>query len=267
MGEERGAGRTLRLPQGLRRAGAAIVGRIPMRIKAGPNRGLRWSVVSAGRGAVAGTFEHERVSAITSLLQKGDCVWDIGAHKGYVTLAASQRVGKTGHVYAFEPAPPNLEFLRRHIAWNEPGNVDVMPYAVSAVDGAAQFGGTGSSITYRLGQGAFDVTMRSVRSLLAEGLQPPDVMKIDVEGSESDVLRGGGADLRPNGLIFVAIHSHAQFVECTTLLLEAGWRVVNSRAVSRIASRTPIVWEADPDILAIGPSRRVDRAALAAFER
>jgi FkbM family methyltransferase len=245
----------------------AIAGRIPVRIKAGPNRGMRWSLVSYGRGAVAGTYEQDRVAAITNMLQKGDCVWDIGAHNGYVTLAASRRVGATGHVYAFEPAPPNLELLRRHVEWNEAGNVDVMPYALSAVDGVSKFGGTGSTVSYRLGRGTFDVTMRSVHSLLAEGLQAPNVMKIDVEGSESEVLRGGAADLRPNGLIFVAIHSHAQFIECTTLLLEAGWRVVNSRAVSRIASRSPIVWGGDPDILAIGPARRVDRAALAAFER
>jgi FkbM family methyltransferase len=227
---------------------------------------MRWSVVSAGRGAVAGTFERDRVAAITSMVRPGDCVWDVGAHKGYVTLAAASRAGADGRVYAFEPAPPNLAFLRRHVEWNDLSNVEIMPYAVSTADGTARFGGSGSSITYRLGQGSFDVRVRSMASLLFEGLRAPDVIKIDVEGSESDVLRGARGVLRSHMLVFAAIHSFEQYVACTGLLQEAGFRVVPSGAVSRILAQRPVVWEADPDILGIGPDRVVDDAALAAFK-
>lgn len=257
----------LRLPWGVRRVGAAVIGNVPMRIRGGPNQGMRWSAVSAGRGAVAGTFEQERIAAITGLLHQGDCVWDIGAHKGYVTLAASPRVGPAGHVYSFEPAPPNLRFLERHVAWNHLDNVEIKPYAVSAADGKARFGGRGSSITFKLGQGEFDVEVRSIASLVDEGLRPPTVIKIDVEGNESEVLRGAASVLRSNALVFVAIHSFAQYIACTALLSESGFRVVPSRAVKRIVSREPVVWEADPDILAIGPDRKMtdSAAALAAF--
>ncbi len=227
---------------------------------------MLWSLVSAGRGAVSGTFEHERVASITSMLRPGDCVWDIGAHKGYVTLAAAPRVGADGHVFAFEPAPPNLEYLRRHIAWNRLGNTTVMGYAVSSGDGTARFGGGGSSITYRLGQGEYDVTVRSIRSLLSDGVRPPTVMKIDVEGNEAEVLRGGITDLPRDAILFIAVHSHQQMTECTTILEAAGWRIVRSRAVAAIMKGTPVRWEADPDILAIGPDRTVDSGALAAFE-
>ncbi len=237
-----------------------------MKIRGGPNKGLRWSIVSAGRGAVSGTFERERVEAITSLLRPGDCVWDIGAHKGYVTLAAARRVGPRGHVYAFEPAPPNLEYLRRHVDWNKPGNVGVMPFAVSSKDGSARFGGSGSSITYRLGQGEYDVTVRSIRSLLAEGVRPATVVKIDVEGNEAEVLRGGVTELPRDALLFIAVHSYDQYEQCMKILQKTGWRIVPSRAVAAILSQSPVTWEADPDILAIGPDRVVDSAALAAFE-
>jgi FkbM family methyltransferase len=243
------------------------MGNVRVRIRSGPNRGMRWSAVSAGRGAVAGTFEHERVAAITGLLQAGDCVWDIGAHKGYVTLAAASAVGSTGRVYAFEPAPPNLQFLQRHIAWNHLDNVEVMPYAVSAADGTARFGGSGSSVTFRIGQGEFDVEVRSIRSLMKQGLRPPTVIKIDVEGNESEVLRGAAGVLRSDTLVFVAVHSFSQYIACMALLAEAGFRVVPSRAVKRIITHDPVVWEADPDILAIGPDRKMGdgAAALAAF--
>jgi FkbM family methyltransferase len=237
-----------------------------MRIRSGPNRGRLWSIVSAGRGAMAGTFEQARVEAISLLVEPGDCVWDIGAHKGYITLACASRVGDAGHVYSFEPGPPNLEFLRRHVAWNGLENVTVLPYAVSARDGTARFGGSGSSITYRLGQGDYEVRVRCIASLLAEGLRPATVVKIDVEGNEHDVLKGGSARLPRNSLMIVAIHSHEQYLACTQRLREDGWRVVQSAGVRRNLSQRPVVWEDDPDILAIGPKRAVNAAALAAFE-
>lgn len=257
----------MRLPWGVRRVGTAVMGNVRMRIRGGPNRGMRWSAVSAGRGAVTGTFEAERVAAIAGLLQPGDTMWDIGAHKGYITLAAAQRVGPSGRVYSFEPAPPNLRFLERHIAWNHLDNVEIKPYAVSATDGTGRFGGRGSSVTFKLGQGKFDVEVRSIASLIKEGLKSPTVIKIDVEGNESEVLRGAAGALRSDTLVFVAIHSFAQYIACKALLSESGFRVVPSRSVKRLLSHDPVVWEADPDILAIGPDRRMgdSAAALAAF--
>jgi FkbM family methyltransferase len=246
-----------------------MIGGIPMRIRGGPNRGMRWSVVSAGRGAVAGTFEKERIAAITSLVRDGDCVWDIGAHKGYVTLAAATRVGASGRVYAFEPAPPNLESLARHVAWNELSNVEIMRYAVSSEDGQSRFGGRGSSITFKLGQGEYDVEVRSISSLIEQGLRAPTIIKIDVEGNESEVLRGAGNKLRSDTLVFVAIHSFAEYLTCTAQLQERGFRVVPSKAIRMMLGHNPVVWEADPDIIGIGPDRvspDID-AAIAAFQR
>ena len=256
----------LRLPEGIRHRLTALVGGMRTRIRSGPNRGLHWSVVSAGRGAAAGTFERERVANITQLLRSGDCLWDIGAHKGYITLASATRVGDSGHVYAFEPAPQNLAFLRRHIEWNGVHNVTVMPYAVSSSDGTSRFGGSGSSITYRLGQGEHDVTVRSIESLLREGVRSPTVLKIDVEGNESEVVRGAITALPRDVLMFIAIHSREQYDACVALLTGAGMRVVSSADVARQIPTRDAVWDGDPDILAIGPDRSVDDALLTRFK-
>jgi FkbM family methyltransferase len=256
----------MRLPKVIRHAGASLAGRIPVRIRSGPNAGLQWTAVSAGRGVRAGTFERERVGAIVSMLRLGDCVWDIGAHKGYIALAAARRVGAGGHVYAFEPAPPNLEFLRRHVEWNRADNITIMPNAVSVVDGTSRFGGPGSSVTYRLGQGDYEVQMRSVDSLLRSGVRAPNVLKIDVEGHESEVLRGAAGRLQDDCLVFVAIHSLEQYHACVALIESMGWRVIPSRAVSRLLEHDPVVWRADPDIIGIGPERMIDNAAIAAFQ-
>ena len=147
---------------------------IPLRIRSGPNRGLKRSLASSGRGYRTGRFESGRIQALRSLVSHGDRVWDIGAHKGYVSMALSRSVGEEGSVTAFEPSQENLWFLRKHIEWNALTNVRVFPVAVSDVDGSARFGGRGSSIAFRLGQGSEDVRVATQRSLAnEEGLPPP----------------------------------------------------------------------------------------------
>ena len=66
-------------------------------------------------------------------------VFDIGAHAGYYTLIASKLVGGSGHVVAFEPAPRNLRYLRRHLSLNHVSNVTVLEVAVSDRAGVGRF--------------------------------------------------------------------------------------------------------------------------------
>ena len=43
---------------------------------------------------------------------------DLGANIGYYTLILAQLVGKSGHVYAFEPDPLNFEILSKNVKEN-----------------------------------------------------------------------------------------------------------------------------------------------------
>ena len=255
----------MRLPAGVRSLASSVIGSIPLRIRSGPNEGLRWSLASSGRGAVKGDFEQRRVNAFLRLLRSGDVVWDIGAHKGYVALAASGAVGPTGHVYAIEPAPENLRFLRRHVAWSRRDNINVVPVAVSDADAKAQFGGSGSSITFRLGQGEWTVDVRTIPTLIQTGLATPHVIKIDVEGGEGGVLRGARDALLDDMLLLVAIHSRAQYNECVALLEQRGFRLYHSAAMRQMMSRMPDGWSADPDLLAVGPGREMNPDTIAQF--
>lgn len=255
----------MRLPAFVRRAAAALIGGARVRVRAGPNRGRWWSLASAGRGAAAGRFEAQRVDGLLRLLQRGDVVWDIGAHKGYVALAAARAVGRDGRVYAIEPAPDNLQSLRRHVGWNDAANVEVVATAVSDHDGRAQFGGSGSSITYRLGRGEAQVEVRTLPALLAEGLMPPTVLKIDVEGSEAAVLRGAGDALNGVDIVLVAVHTRELYDECSELLRQRGFTVHRSAAMQRMMERLPDGWSADPDLLAIAPRRVVEGTAMKFF--
>lgn len=241
----------MRLPYAIRAGGAAILGRIPVPVAAGPNAGRLWSLSSGGRGFLTGRFERERVASILALLRPGDVVWDIGAHKGYITLAAARRVGPEGAVIACEPSRRNLGALRRHIGWNRARNVTVVPAGLSRVEGEASFGGTGSSITYRLGRGDETVRVRRLDALVADGLPAPTVAKIDVEGEEAGVLEGMGPHLSRCRVVFVAVHGPEAHAATRRILDGVGLEVVEGRKMRRFTEGGE-PWAGDADLVALG---------------
>ena len=244
---------------------ARLAGGISTRVKGGPNEGLRWSIASIGRGYGDGTFEMRRLLTLAGLIRDGECVWDIGAHKGYVSLLAARRVGEKGCVYSFEPSQENLWFLGKHLEWNGIRNVTVTPTAVGDFDGESSFGG-GSSLSLSLGGGDSIVKVRTIASLIeSDGYRPPTLLKIDVEGAEAKVLEGAGKHLfAPDRVIMAAMHSRENHERCTQILRDAGYRLVESGETAEIRARN---WtgRGDPDILAIGPEREVSDEALEIF--
>jgi FkbM family methyltransferase len=208
-------GKLLRLPLKLLPAHTVVP------IMQGPMRGLRWIVGSGDHGYWLGSYELAFQHQFAETVQEGDTVFDIGAHVGYYTLLAARQVGLGGHVYAFEPLPRNAAFLDHHIQINHLNNVTTYQVAVSDKTGSAHFGGGQSSSTGRItSNGELEVRAASLDDMLDSGeVAPPSVMKIDVEGAEAAVLRGGKrllAQYRP--VIFLATHGSEPQEECTHLL-------------------------------------------------
>ena len=81
----------------------------------------------------------------------------------------------------------------------------------------------------RLTRADTDVSVACVTldQLLATGRFPvPDLIKVDVEGAESQVLRGSQKLLREHAAIwFVALHSTDEKSSCMRLLATAGYSV------------------------------------------
>ena len=252
----------MQLPYPVRAFGHRAFGRISVRIRGGINRGKHWSVVSLGRGYGSGTFGRERIAALAAVSRPGDTFWDVGAHKGFITLAASDMVGPGGEVIAVEPSATNLRFLRRHLAWNRAGNVSVLPVAVGDTPGEAAFGGTGSSIAFSLGQGPERVEVTTVERLAsARGLRRPNVLKIDVEGAEAAVLRGMGPLLGGDQALLISTHGRDLYERCLRILGERGFRVHDSWQIAhRIETGAP--WASDHDLLAIGSRREIPDGRL-----
>jgi FkbM family methyltransferase len=69
-------------------------------------------------------------------IERDDVVVDIGANNGVFTLFASTKTREA--IHAIEPAPRNVEILRRNIAVNGLHNVTVHECAVSAAIGTAR---------------------------------------------------------------------------------------------------------------------------------
>ena len=65
-----------------------------------------------------GIYEPEVAKLIRDLLHEGDVFYDIGAHAGYFTLIAANKVGPDGLVIAFEPVPDNAAIAKEQIELN-----------------------------------------------------------------------------------------------------------------------------------------------------
>ncbi len=242
----------MRLPRPIRDASRPLVGRIRVPILSGVNRGRWWSLASAGNGYALGTRDARQMEFFAGLIRPGDCVWDVGAHHGYMSLCADRAAGPEGRVYAFEPSARNAATLRRHLRWNDTDKVMALNIALSDFEGTTLFGGTGTSKMFAMGGGSETVQVTRGATLIEDGrCQAPTVMKIDVEGAEAAVLRGLGDHLPPNARLVVAIHSAAGFRECCAVLAARGFHVLISPALVECVSGD---WDGDPDLLALGPS-------------
>lgn len=241
----------MRLPENVKRLTNPVVGRVPVPIMSGPNRGLWWSLASAGSGYMSGRRAARQMQLVASLVGPGDVVWDVGAHHGFVTLCASPRVGPTGEVHAFEPSFRNRWFIARHLGWNALGNVTVHPYALSSFDGESCFGGPGTSKTLTLGKGTETVAVHRGCAIIDRGAaRAPTFAKLDVEGAEAQVLAGLVGSLPSSCMLLIAVHSREAYTGCCSILTSAGFSTIPSLGLRRSLEG---IWRSDPDMLCVGP--------------
>ncbi len=130
-------------------------------------------------------------------LRPGGVFVDAGAYHGWYTLVASKVVGEGGRVVAFEPNPDTFSILTRNIALNDCQNVQAFNVALSNADGRVWiYKSSGDGIASSLGkfretEGREYVATRRLDDILEElKIRRVDFMKIDVEGSEANLLQG-----------------------------------------------------------------------------
>lgn len=156
-------------------------------IRHGVGAGLRFDARGGFAGYLLGTSEPLEQETLARLLKPGMVFYDIGANVGFYSTIAARIVGPSGRVYAFEPCPEFAAAARRNAALNGFSNVEVIEAAVSDRPGEARFvlGPVGANSSTGPGGGVAVISIDE-----CEGLRPPDVVMIDVEGAEVGVLRG-----------------------------------------------------------------------------
>lgn len=230
-------GRMLRLPLRLISPAATF------RVLQGPLRGQRWIVGADVHGYWLGSYERQKCELFAKLVQPGDVVYDVGANVGYYSLIAAHLAGPAGRVYAFEPVPRNVAYLSRHLEMNAVANTTILEVAVAARAGMARFDASGEPSMGSLNpSGTLHVKTVVLDDLLAmSAVEPPTLVKIDVEGAELSVLQGATHILRRyRPLILLATHGRAVHDACVTLLENERYELI-AIDTQRVASASELL--------------------------
>ena len=144
-------------------------------------------------------YEPSAFRVMEKILKPGHLVVDVGANLGLYSLAMARLVYPSGKVFSFEPASESFVALLDHIRCN--GLMDMIePHMCVIGDqpGACIFTQDGVLGTNRIGgsssQGknakAVSRMITTLDQFFARNGLLPDLMKIDVEGYETSVLKG-----------------------------------------------------------------------------
>ena len=160
-------------------------------------------------------FEPNERSFVARFLRQGMVVLDIGAHQGFYTLLASKLVGSGGKVFAIEPSPREQKALRLNLVLNRCKNVRSEVLALGDTETQADLyvvdgKHTGfNSLRPPCVSGTTSRVKVNVKRLddwfQEANVERVDFIKLDVEGGELAVLKGGVHFLeqRPRPVILV----------------------------------------------------------------
>jgi FkbM family methyltransferase len=168
-----------------------------------------------GRAAYfSGDLDRKVTWICSRIVRPGDTVLDIGANIGIVTLWLSELVGDTGSVHSFEPNPDVATVLLAGLEHKKVRNTSVHQYALGTERSTLELmvprhnRGSASLVRHKGREAcdAYTVTTDTLSHVVAEsGIGSIRFMKIDVEGFEEEVFRGGEEMFRttpPDAILF-----------------------------------------------------------------
>lgn len=129
-------------------------------------------------------------------LRPGDLAVDVGANMGLVALRMCRRVGGGGHVVLFEPNPAMVARLRGSIEANGYGHAELHEVALGSEPGRLELaipdGNAGMASlrpTDERSRRRVEVDVTTLDDVLLDR-DRVRLMKIDVEGFETEVIKG-----------------------------------------------------------------------------
>jgi len=148
------------------------------------------------------SLDTPEINYIIQNVREGDICVDIGAHKGGYLFWFHKSVGKTGKVYAFEPQVILFSYLQRIVKIfnyqntvlenkglsSQPGVMNFfIPFTKKGTSPGAKIVGPDEKNT----NSHLKIEVTTLDAYFYERKIFPKLLKIDVEGHEKQVLRGG----------------------------------------------------------------------------
>jgi len=180
----------------------------------------------------------------------GKTVYDVGAYVGVYALFFAGKCGAPERVVCFEPNPETFAQLCANLDLNGLHALPRFQVAAGAVEGMldlevdpafparSTLDPRGAVMRTRAPGGRrHQVRVVRLDDLVAEAALPlPDFVKLDVEGFESEALRGMQALLDdPAPTLFVELHGRRQAGDVVDVLSRHGYRVFHVESASWLA--------------------------------
>jgi FkbM family methyltransferase len=223
-----------------------------------------------------GFFQKAVFETMSAFVKPGSLVLDIGANVGAYAIPVA-RAFPGCEVHGFEPNPAMAGRLRENIALNcmsSGSNLQVMPfalsdakgqmtlYAVTRIEGNPGLSSLREESLGTAGYEAIDVAVETLDGLYGDSPQAVSVIKIDVQGHELQVLRGGQRVIERSRAAIVFEHEDGLFADAAeaaavkaataAFLAEVGYRAYYiSRFGADLLTRVDWSRTLNGDILAL----------------
>jgi FkbM family methyltransferase len=208
-------------------------------------RGTRLRVNGLVKGSVfLHDYEPDKQNAFRFLLRGNSIFFDVGANVGLHSYYVARKFPQV-KITAFEPLPGNAAYIRESVSLNNFKNISVVESAVSSSEGEAYFDENKNNSMGMLvaRQTSLKVKLITLDNYVKQHDVYPDVLKIDVEGAESEVLKGAGhliAKAAPSFII--ELHNPQQDLEVARILLAHGYSIfrLNEKSTTPVNMLLPI---------------------------
>ena len=209
---------------------------------------LRFALTPAYAGALKGIFLDDEYALEHVLQLPPRRILDLGANIGMAaSVLAAQFPGAT--LLLVEPDPRNLERLERAVRWNGL-NASIVRSAVASAPGRLRLRVGDNPTCSALETSAMhalpdtvEVDVMTVEDLLRHaGWDAVDLVKIDIEGTEEELLTESNAWLARTGALILEIHPACSPERIAGALGEFGLRLHrhgNGREPVYLATRAP----------------------------
>jgi FkbM family methyltransferase len=173
-----------------------------------------------------GEFSEYEVQALLHWMPEGGVVLDVGANIGCLTVPLSR---KAGTLIALEPQRVTFQHLCANVAMSGQRNVHTIHAGAGSHDGwmtvtPLAWDGPGNNGGYALAASEQGEKVRIIR-IDSLGLSACHLIKIDVEGMESDVLSGATETIRKHRpVLYVEAENEAKCPELIEHIHALGYR-------------------------------------------